>query len=182
MTADLARLPLDFERAGRDARTWSQTHRNILVAAVDANLAKAKPSLRDIANAGGIPPGTVKSARSRDKNFRADLDAIGRGPHPTYFDDDDGVTRCRRFAESQPRWAWTEWERLYGCARIHPVMDADEPNSYENAAPKVWEMVPGRVALERLWGDSAEDFADLLDACHRAAFDPMPYQKELLNL
>lgn len=179
--SDLAALILHFEHAGCDARTWSQTYRNILVAAVDANLAKSKPSLRDIAHAGNIPPGTVKSARSRDKNFRNELDAIGRGPHPTYFDDDDGVTRCRRFAESQPQWAWSEWEKLYGCARIHPFMDADEPSSYENAAPKVWSMVPGRAALERLWGPQAEWRADLLDACHRAAFDPMPYQKELLS-
>ena len=33
-------------------------------------------------------------------------------------------------------------------------MDADEPNSYENSAPKVWAKVPSRAALERLSGNT----------------------------
>jgi hypothetical protein len=174
----LASLILAFERHGRDERTWNRTLEGILTAVVDAKLARARPSLRQIADAGDLPVGTVKSARSRNADFRQAMDAIGQGPLllDRVWDEPDGATPLKRFAASRPQWEWSEWANAYGCRIVHRRMDADEPNSYETYDE--WPDVPERAALERLWGKSARSNAELLDCCHRALTDPTPWMAE----
>ena len=157
--SDLAELLLAYEGLERDVseRLRSGTPRTILIATVDAKLAGSS-SLADIAAVAEIPTGTLKAARSGVPGLRQAMDETGQGPFD-WNDLDRENAALSRFWRDRPPAQRNAWVDSYGCQTVHRLFDEHAPDT----GLEFWESVPFRENFEDLWGDSAWQWAELLD-------------------